>query len=238
MKVRVKLYSLFRDAMGSSELLIALPDGSSVGDLLEALMKDERFERAYRTLNGSLVVLDEEGGRLEREDKVGPLVHLMPPPAGGAHVEVGVLKGSELDLAGVIGRLSKASRGAVAVFVGHVKGYNAGERVEGLYYEHSEELLERVLRRIAEEEARKWGLSGVAIYHYVGWRRVGEMTIAVAVAGGSRSEVLPALAEVVERVKHEAPIWKVEHRESGKYYILGDKVIKFEGSPSSLPTSP
>lgn len=228
MMVRVKLYSLFRDALGTPEVVLDMPPDSSVRDLVERLRKEERFDRAYRTLNGSLLVLDEEGSRLELEDRVVGTVHLMPPPAGGAHIEVGVLSNAELDFGTVIARLSSVSRGAVATFIGHVKAQNAGERVEGLFYEHSDELLHKVLRRIAEEESERWGLSGVAIYHYVGWRKVGEMTIAVAVAGGSRTEVLPALARIVERVKHEAPIWKVEHRESGKYYILGDKVLRVE----------
>ncbi|MEN2999164.1 MAG: molybdenum cofactor biosynthesis protein MoaE [Acidilobaceae archaeon] len=226
--MRVKLYSLFRDALGSSEIVLEMPPGSSLRDVVERLRKEEGFERAYKTLGGSLLVLDEEGSRVELEDEVAGTLHIMPPPAGGAHIEVGVLSGGELDVAGVVSRLSSVSRGALAIFVGYVKAQNAGERVEGLLYEHSEDLLHKVLRRIAEEESERWGLSGVAIYHYVGWRRVGEMTIAVAVAGGSRTEVLPALAQIVERVKHEAPIWKVEHRESGRYYILGDKVLRVE----------
>lgn len=225
LKVRVKLYSLLKDLVGLSEILVEIEEGSTVKDLIERLKTVEGFSKAM-TLARSIVVLDEDGRRLHEGDRVpGGTVHVMPPPAGGAYIEVGVAS-DELDMGDIERRLAKASRGAVSIFVGYVKPENGGERVEALIYEHSQELLQKVLERIAREEAERWGLSGVAIYHYVGRREVGERTIVVGVAAGSRKEVLPALAEIVERVKREAPIWKVELRESGKYYILGDSHVK------------
>lgn len=225
MRVRVKLYSILRDSMGLSELAIEVSEGSTVRELIERLKADERFARAL-TLARSVIVLDSEGRRLGEDEVVtSGTIHVMPPPAGGAYIEVGIAT-DELDIGEIERRLSKASRGAVSLFIGYVKAENEGERVEALVYEHSEELLEKVLERIAREEAEKWGLSGISIYHYVGRREVGERTIVVGVAAGSRKEVLPALTEIVERVKREAPIWKVELRSSGKYYILGDSHIK------------
>jgi len=238
LRVKVRLYSILRDSTGLREVEIEVPRGSRVSDVIAILMSINGFRRAYEAIGGSILVLDESGSRLEGDSLVeSNVIHVMPPPAGGSRiVEVGVLReGDDLDVGALESRLAKAKpNGAVAVFVGRVKEFNGGERVLGLYYEHAEELLERVLRRIAEEEAARWGLAGVAVYHYVGWRRVGEKTIIVAVVGDSRKNVFPALEEIVERVKKEAPIWKVEYRESGAYYILGDRIVK--SSPSTLLT--
>lgn len=241
MRVRVKLYSILRDSMGMSELEVEIPQGSRVGDLIKLLLAIDGFKRAYEAIGGSLLIVDNEGLRLEEDSPINSnTIHVMPPPAGGsAYVEVGVLgESEELDVGVLEARLSKVKpNGAIAFFIGRVKEFNQGERVRELYYEHAGEILERVLRRIAEEEASKWGLSGVIIYHYVGRRRVGEMTIVVGVSGDSRRSVFPALAEIVERVKREAPIWKVEYRDSGAYYILGDRIIKVNLLKPSMPES-
>jgi molybdopterin synthase catalytic subunit len=230
LRVKVKLYSILRDSTGLGEVEVEIPRGSRVSDLLTALMSIEGFRRAYEMIGGSLLLVDDSGSRLEGDSVVeSSVVHVMPPPAGGSRiVEVGVLKGDgDFDVGALESRLTNTSpNGAIAFFIGRVKGVSGGERVLGLYYDYAEELLEATLRRIAEEEALKWGLSAIAIYHYVGWRKVGEKTIIVAVVGDSRKNVFPALEEVVERVKREAPIWKVEYRESGAYYILGDKTVK------------
>jgi len=233
LRVRVKLYSILRDSVGLGELEVELPRGSRVSDLLGILLSIDGFRRAYEAIGGSVVVMDEDGFRLEADSVVDSrVVHVMPPPAGGseAYIEVGVLEGgAEVDLEALEARLSKAKPGgATAFFVGRVKEFNGGERVIGLYYEHAGDILEKVLRRIAWEQASKWSLGGVVIYHYVGWRSVGDKTIIVGVAGESRRSVFPALIETVERVKREAPIWKVEYRESGKYYILGDRLVKVD----------
>lgn len=231
MKIRVRLYSILRDSIGRDELEVELPQGSRVLDLLELLLVNEDFKRAYNLVGGSILVVDEDGYSLDFDSVINSkVVHVMPPPAGGSevYIEVGVLNGGvDVDVGVLESRLAKVKpNGAIAFFIGRVKEFNGGEKVTGLYYEHAGEILEKVLRRIAEEEASKWGLSGLIVYHYVGWRGVGEKTIIVGVAGDSRKNVFPALHSVVERVKREAPIWKIEYRESGRYYILGDRVVK------------
>ncbi|MEM1686140.1 MAG: molybdenum cofactor biosynthesis protein MoaE [Acidilobaceae archaeon] len=231
MIVRVKLYSILRDYTGSSELTIEIPDGSRIEDLIRALKGFDGFNKAYSIIGGSILVLSDDGYRLDLSDTIkSKVIHIMPPPSGGSvHIEVGILRsGEDFNISSLEYRLSRVSQGAIAVFVGYVKEYNMGEKVKGLYYEHSDGLVLKIFRRIAEEQASKWGLTGIAIYHYVGWRSVGEKTMIIGVAGGSRKNVIPALAETIDRVKSESPIWKIEYRESGKYYILGDRIIKIE----------
>lgn len=227
--VRVKLYSVFRDVAGLEEISVGCP--KRLGDLLDEI-RSTRLERAFSLVGDGFMVIDDEGSRIPHDQVIecGRTIHLIPSPSGGdLVVEVGVLKrGDAVDINALVERLSRSSSdtGAVAVFVGSVRGLNRGKRVEMLYYDHVEGALERVMESIAREEAGKWGLRGVAIYHYVGERRPGEYTLIVAVSGVSRTSVYPALESIVERVKREAPVFKIEYREGETVYMIGDREVK------------
>ncbi len=230
MPATLVFYSILAESAGERELEVQ--SGMKVRDILEHLASENpRFARALELLEWNLnIIVDGVNKGLDYEVRDGDRIHVLPPSAGGAYIEVGILeKGQDLDINGIMKRLGMTSErvGGIAVFLGIVRGVNLGEKVEMLKYEHSSELAENVLARIAREEAERFNLYGVAIYHYVGDLKPGDKTIFVAVAGETRRNVYPALERIVDRVKHEAPIWKVEHHEGGKrVFILGDKVIE------------
>ncbi|MFP3268605.1 MAG: molybdenum cofactor biosynthesis protein MoaE [Desulfurococcales archaeon] len=114
--------------------------------------------------------------------------------------------------------------GGMAFFLGLVKGtLEDGGKVFELEYDSIRAAAEESLKKIAEEEKEKWGLKAIAILHRIGKLRPGERTLLVVVSGRGRKEIFPALEEVVERVKKEVPIFKLERREDGEYWIVGDK---------------
>jgi molybdopterin synthase catalytic subunit len=134
----------------------------------------------------------------------------------------------ELDLNNLIEKLKGSDDryeiGGIAVFLGTVKGLvDDGGKVLELDYESVKEAAEESLNKIAEEEKEKWGLRAVAILHRVGKLKPGQPTFLVVVAGRGRKEVFPALEEIVERVKKEVPIFKLEKREDGDYWIVGER---------------
>lgn len=142
-------------------------------------------------------------------------------------LKVGVLRKGEkasVDslLAEFLRECSEGDIGAFAVFVGIVKGRVEGGEVHALSYTVIEDLAAKSMERIAREIAEKYGLKGVAIYHYEGELPPGELSLLVAVAGYSRANVFPALQEAVERVKKEVPVFKLEKRSDGEYWIIGD----------------
>ncbi len=112
--------------------------------------------------------------------------------------------------------------GALVAFVGFVKGVVDGEHVTELHYESHEELAEKRLLEIAEETASKYGAHDVIIAHRVGSLKPGETTIYIIVTARSRKEAFEAAAYALERVKHEAPIFKLERRSDGEYWVVGD----------------
>jgi molybdopterin synthase catalytic subunit len=130
-----------------------------------------------------------------------------------------------LDLEAVV-RLVEAEdpagrHGAVTVFLGTVRGENAGRRVVELYYEAYEPLAIRALEIISGEVAEAWPGVRLAVRHRVGRLAVGEASIVIAAASAHRAEAFQACRYVIERVKQIVPIWKREVFDGGESWIEG-----------------
>jgi len=230
-RVVLRLYSVLREIAGTSRVEAEPLEGETVGQLVDRVLG--RAVSRLRERGIPVIVLGEDGRRVDptEEAVAHGVLHVMPPPSGGgATVRSGLLGPGDDPwrvLSESLEELSRDARegvtGALVVFVGVVRRDNKGHKVVRLVYEAAGSLAERKLRELAEEYASRPGITGVAAYHYTGERRPGEVTMIVAVAGRGRSETLPALAELVDRIKHEVPIWKREEREDGTVYILGDR---------------
>ena len=131
----------------------------------------------------------------------------------------------EVSLDELARRLKKASpeAGALVVYVGFVKGIVEGRRVERLDYEIYEEYTEKRMKRIAEELAeRDPRVKAIVIYHRKGSFRPGEDVVYIGVAATTRSAAFQTAREAIDRVKHETGILKLERREDGVYWVLGE----------------
>jgi molybdopterin synthase catalytic subunit len=111
--------------------------------------------------------------------------------------------------------------GAVASFVGLVRGGNLGRRVVRLEYDAYEPLALAALRRILAEAAARWPDARLGIHHRVGALEVGEASVAIAAAAPHRAEAFAACRYAIERVKQIVPIWKHEFFEGGDVWIEG-----------------
>jgi len=124
-------------------------------------------------------------------------------------------------LESLISELKKQTEeaGAIAVFIGAVRGTRGDEKVLRLEYEAHEDLAVETMRRIIEETKAKYGIIDAVIQHRLGSVKVGEDVMYVLVASKHRAEAFQALSEIVERVKHEIPIWKKEVTEKKSYWV-------------------
>jgi len=125
------------------------------------------------------------------------------------------------DLGLLISELKKQTdeSGAIAVFIGVVRGTRGNEKVLRLEYEAHEELALESMRTIIEETKAKYGIIDAIIQHRLGSVKVGEDVMYVLVASRHRAEAFEALSEIVERVKHEVPVWKKEVTEERSYWV-------------------
>ena len=135
------------------------------------------------------------------------------------------LTSEPLDLAAVVRLLDDGGpagrHGAVAAFLGNVRGENLGRRVLELHYEAYEPLAIKVFGVIAAEAAERWPGARLAIWHRVGRVVVGETSIVIAAASPHRADAFRVCRYAIERVKQIAPIWKREVFVGGEAWIEG-----------------
>jgi molybdopterin synthase catalytic subunit len=111
--------------------------------------------------------------------------------------------------------------GAVATFVGLVRGENLGRKVAFLEYEAYEALALKAFARIDEEARAARPSITLGLHHRTGRLEIGEASIAIVVASAHRSDAFAACRYAIERVKQIAPIWKHEHFDGGEVWIEG-----------------
>jgi molybdopterin synthase catalytic subunit len=147
----------------------------------------------------------------------------VPPVSGGDGAVRSVrVTGEALDVAALAAAVRDPRAGAVVVFEGVTRA------VPQLEYEaYAEMALER-LRAIAEEEADRHGLCAVAVEHRTGTVALGEPSVIVAASAPHRGEACAGARALIDRVKAEAPIWKVEVGEEGERRRV----------PGTLPPTP
>ncbi|MBS7606795.1 MAG: molybdenum cofactor biosynthesis protein MoaE [Candidatus Bathyarchaeia archaeon] len=126
------------------------------------------------------------------------------------------------DLNSLLNEIKETSTdiGAIIIFVGSVRGLGRdGERVLRLEYEAYEGVVEKTLEKIISDLKDKYGIIDAIVEHKIGPAHVGEDTVYALVASRHREEGFKSLIELIERLKHEVPIWKREVTEKGSYWI-------------------
>ena len=111
----------------------------------------------------------------------------------------------------LVSALGDPAIGAVAAFVGVVRGETDGREVRCLEYEAYLEMAEETLRQIGDEIRARWPtIREVAIVHRVGRLEVGETAVVIALSAAHRPEVFDALRYGIDRLKEIVPLWKKE----------------------------
>jgi molybdopterin synthase catalytic subunit len=115
--------------------------------------------------------------------------------------------------------VSADENGAVCVFRGVVRNHDHGLNVVRLDYQAHPEA-ERLLADLCAEIASATGVQ-VAAMHRVGTLVVGDTALCAAAGSGHRAEAFDACRLLVERIKHEVPIWKRQHGADGSTEWVG-----------------
>ncbi|HZX60996.1 MAG TPA: molybdenum cofactor biosynthesis protein MoaE [Candidatus Methylomirabilis sp.] len=124
-----------------------------------------------------------------------------------------------LSIERAVSAVSKPTCGAVAIFVGTVRGFSRGRQVSYLEYEAYPEMAIAKMRQIEQEIREKWEVEGIAIQHRVGRLGIGVASVVVAVSAPHREQALEACAYAIERLKQIVPIWKKEVSPDGSYWV-------------------
>lgn len=98
--------------------------------------------------------------------------------------------------------------GAVVEFHGLVREIEGERALAGLDYEAYEPMARTVLAGHFRELGEMYGCAAVCFIHRLGWVPVGESSLYVRVLSAHRGEALRFLADAIDRLKLDVPIWK------------------------------
>ena len=214
MSVSVRLFSLLRERAGSERLQLQLPDGATVADALGALRDDPALGELLARLPVQLAVnrdYAQPDTPLAPDDELA----LIPPLSGGAgatseeaanaapriHVTVSEQPPSVERLSALV---SDPRAGAIVAFQGVTR------EVSRLEYEAYGEMARERIAAILADCVGVHGLCAAAAEHRTGSVALGESSVVVAVSAAHRDEAFAGAREAIDRIKAEAPIWKVE----------------------------
>jgi molybdopterin converting factor subunit 1 len=200
MRVSVRLFAGLRERAGTDRLEVELPDDARVADVLAAMASTPVGALRDREC---VVAVNREYAGADAPVHAGDEVALVPPVSGGGPIHVRVT-GEPLDPAALAAAVRDPRAGAVVLFEGVTR------EVPELDYEAYAEMAHAKIEAIAREEAARHGLCAVAIEHRTGTVALSEPSVIVAASAPHRGEAFAGARALIDRVKAEAPIWKVE----------------------------
>jgi molybdopterin synthase catalytic subunit len=122
-----------------------------------------------------------------------------------------------LDIAALLKGAHHPGAGAVVLFSGEVRDNNRGREVAYLEYESYVPLAAKMIRDILAQARVKWALHIAIAQHRTGRVSIGETAVVVITASAHRAEAYAANRYIIDRIKHEAPIWKCEYFLDGSH---------------------
>jgi molybdopterin synthase catalytic subunit len=212
-RVSVRLFAGLRERAGTDRLDVELPEGAKVGDLLAAMAGTPVGALRPREC---VVAVNREYATPDEPVSAGDEVALVPPVSGGAGAVRQIrITAEPLDLQALADAVRDPGAGAVVLFEGVTR------EVPELDYEAYAEMAQARLEQIAAEEAERHGLTAVAIEHRTGTVPRSEPSVIVAASAPHRGEAFAGARALIDRVKAEAPIWKVEVTPAGRTRVEG-----------------
>ena len=149
--------------------------------------------------------------------------------AGAEHI----LSDQPLQLAELLAASHHPSAGAVVLFSGDVRINNLGKEVAHLEFEAQEKLAAKMIQEILEQATQKWQLNIAVAQHRLGKVGISECAVVVITASPHRKEAYDANRYIMDRLKHEVPIWKCEYFTDGTHKWGGNcNCAEITGNPA------
>ena len=90
-----------------------------------------------------------------------------------------------------------------------------------LEYEVYEPMATKVLGQMARDAAEQFGCLAVRMIHAQGAVAIGEASVVIQVATPHRGEAFEACRYLIDRLKHDLPVWKREVWRDGETFVEG-----------------
>lgn len=112
-------------------------------------------------------------------------------------------------------RANSAEVGALATFIGCMRGNRQGQPLSEMFLEHYPGMTERSIRNIVDEAGLRWPLLACSVIHRIGHLSPGDHIVFVGVASAHRGDAFQACEYIMDFLKSKAPFWKKEISQDG-----------------------
>ncbi len=214
MRVRLLAFATARQALGSGELELDIEPGTTLAGLARQLQTEyPELEPIWPRL---AVAVDGELSDARAVLQEGSEIALLPPVSGGTEDRRAALVEQAIDLPSLVQSASHPSCGAVLLFVGNVRDHHVERQVAQITYDAYRPMALARLETIVKELEDQAANLHIRVVHRLGEVPVGEASVAIAVASPHRATAYEVSRAVLERLKQEVPIWKLEHYADGQ----------------------
>lgn len=131
--------------------------------------------------------------------------------------EVEHISAEPLDIVELLRLAHDPKAGAIVLFSGEVRNHSHNRSVEFLEYEAYVPMASKMIREIVAESLSKFNLHRAICVHRIGKVSICESAVVVITSSSHREAAYQANQYIIDRVKHEAPIWKKEYFSDGTY---------------------
>jgi molybdopterin converting factor subunit 1 len=214
--IEVRLFAILKERAGVDRVEVDLAEPATVADAIAALAQLPGLSALAK--GGARMAVNREYATDDVLLKPSDELALIPPVSGGdagAHMVAGTqgvhaaVTSMPLVLEPLVQMVGDKHAGAVVSFQGFPRDIPVLE-----YEAYAEMALETILSILIETKERH-GLCHVAAEHRIGPVEAFEASIAIAVSAPHRSEAFAGARDALDRIKAEAPIWKVEVEADG-----------------------
>lgn len=121
-----------------------------------------------------------------------------------------------IEIGKIVQNIALNSCGAMVIFTGHVRDHSKNKKgeikyVKALEYTAFEPLANQLINEILTEAISKFNLNGAYCLHRLGFLNLQEIAVIIITTAKHRKECYKANQYIIDRIKHEVPIWKKEY---------------------------
>lgn len=216
LRITVRCFAAVREALGTDTMCVEVPVGTSVDGLLQKLVGEApalgRLPLAFavnRNYAHSETVLGD-----------GDEVAFIPPISGGSGATDVCrfdLVAGEIDARALEVECRTDADGAVVTFAGTTRNESDGDAVVSLRYEAYPEMAQKVMSVLFAEAMQRFAITRARVAHRLGLVPVGQASVVVVTASPHRGPAFDACRFLMDRLKNEVPIWKLEALRDGDH---------------------
>ena len=100
--------------------------------------------------------------------------------------------------------------GGTSLFIGTMRDFNDGDKVQGMTLEHYPGMTEKQLTIVVADAEEKWSLLDTLVIHRVGDVFPDDVLVLVVVWSVHRGDAFDASRYIMEQLKSSVPFWKKE----------------------------